>query len=81
MPIYDYRCRKCDCQFEILVRARMVPSCPSCQSEDLERLLSAFSVNSETTRAQAVKAGRRHLAQAQRDKAAERREVIEKHDH
>ncbi|NUQ11556.1 MAG: zinc ribbon domain-containing protein [Gemmatimonadaceae bacterium] len=63
MPIYEYACRWCGHQFETLVRAREVPKCPSCGTEDLERLLSLPVVKSETTRAQALAAARR------RDKA------------
>ena len=40
MPLYEYRCRACRHQFEVLVRAGSTPSCPSCQAADLERLLS-----------------------------------------
>jgi putative FmdB family regulatory protein len=43
MPIYEYSCRGCGHQFEALVRPADTkpPSCPTCQSQDLERLLSA----------------------------------------
>ncbi len=81
MPIYEYRCRACGAAFEALVRPPTPPACPSCQSEDLERLSSLFAVNSDTTRAMAVKAGRRQLKQLEQDTAAQRREVIEKHGH
>ena len=81
MPIYEYRCSACGSTFEALVRPPTPAACPSCQSQDLERLLSPFAVNSETTRASAMKAGRRRLAELERGTAAERREVIEKHDH
>jgi putative FmdB family regulatory protein len=40
MPIYDYHCRKCDKNFELLVRGSMVPACPDCGSEDLEKQVS-----------------------------------------
>jgi len=51
MPIYEYRCSKCANEFELLVlRASPVPACPSCESQDIERLLSAFAVDSEGTR-------------------------------
>ena len=51
MPIYDYRCTQCAHEFELLVlRTSPVPACPSCESQDVEQLLSAFAVNSEGTR-------------------------------
>jgi putative FmdB family regulatory protein len=80
MPIYDYRCRACGATFEVLVRGPEAQSCPSCQSQDLERLPSLFAVNSETTRASAIKAARQRLAELERGTADQRRAVIEKHD-
>ncbi len=45
MPIYEYRCKKCGKVFEVLFRSRdekLKVSCPSCQSEKAEKLLSVF---------------------------------------
>jgi putative FmdB family regulatory protein len=51
MPIYEYRCSHCADEFELLVlRTSPVPACPSCESLDIEQLLSGFAVNSEGTR-------------------------------
>jgi len=40
MPIYEYVCRDCRLEFEALLRIDQRPSCQSCGSEQLERLLS-----------------------------------------
>lgn len=40
MPIYDYRCLKCDNRFEQLVRSTDTVSCPSCTGSEIERLMS-----------------------------------------
>jgi len=40
MPLYSYRCKGCDTEFETLVMGSDAPSCPSCDGQDLERLLS-----------------------------------------
>ncbi len=40
MPLYAYRCEKCDHQFETLVRSNDTPECPACGSVALERQLS-----------------------------------------
>lgn len=40
MPIYDYRCNDCDKTFELLIRSSSVPVCPTCGSQQLEKLLS-----------------------------------------
>ncbi len=44
MPLYEYVCRKCSRQFEELVFGDAKVSCPSCQSQDLERVLSVVAV-------------------------------------
>ena len=58
MPIYEYQCRGCGHQFELLVLKGTVAACPSCQSQDLEQLLSGFAVSSEAIRRANVKAAR-----------------------
>lgn len=65
MPIYDYVCSACSHQFEALVRNDRAPVCPACGGVELERQLSLPAVQSEGTRAQALKAAqRRDQAQA-----------------
>ena len=44
MPLYEYVCRKCSHQFEELVFGDAQPSCPACQSKDLERQMSVVAV-------------------------------------
>ena len=44
MPIFEYICRKCKEEFEALVQGSGEVTCPSCESGDLERKLSAFAV-------------------------------------
>ena len=41
MPIYEYKCNTCDKKFETLVMGGSMPECPSCDSQDLVRLMSA----------------------------------------
>jgi putative FmdB family regulatory protein len=40
MPIYEYHCRKCDHDFEILVDGEGDAECPRCKTHQLERVLS-----------------------------------------
>jgi len=43
MPLFTYRCTKCDQISEMLVRGSETPTCPSCGSADLEKQASAFA--------------------------------------
>jgi putative FmdB family regulatory protein len=50
VPIYEYRCQKCDTKFEKLVRTMsddQKPACPSCGSKQTQKSLSMFAVSSE----------------------------------
>jgi len=41
LPIYEYTCNACKKDFETLVMGSFKPQCPSCDSQDLSRLMSA----------------------------------------
>ena len=46
MPIYEYKCKTCERQFELLrsFREGQTPArCPACGSEQTNRLLSMFA--------------------------------------
>ncbi|MBM3998150.1 MAG: zinc ribbon domain-containing protein [Planctomycetes bacterium] len=40
MPIYEYLCRRCRDEFELLVRGSERPACPRCGGGELDKLLS-----------------------------------------
>ena len=45
MPLYEYRCRRCEKQFDVTqsVHVRVEDTiCPFCQAQDATRLLSSF---------------------------------------
>ncbi len=47
MPIYEYRCVKCDVRFEALVRpGRDDAECPRCGGTRLSREMSTFAARS-----------------------------------
>ena len=80
MPIYDYQCRNCGEEFELLVLKNTVAACPACQSQDLEQLISGFSVSSESSRQANLKAARRKYAASSNykdQKVAEAEEIRE----
>jgi len=79
MPLYDFECRRCGHEFEVLVRpGSPALVCSECGSDDLEKLLSGFAVSSETTRANNLAAGRKFYAKDRKDQAIAQMEY-EKH--
>jgi putative FmdB family regulatory protein len=76
VPLFDFVCRKCGIQFESLIRSASYgdppPTCPSCQSQDLDRLLASFAVKSaEKTQAAAAAKNAKAASVARRDHIAE----------
>ena len=80
MPIYEYTCRGCGHDFELLVRGSRVPSCPACESEDLERHLSMPRVSSETTRGLAKRAARKRDQVRGKDRMHDQLQYERSHD-
>lgn len=80
MPIYEYRCESCAHEFETLVRGEARPSCPECDSLELERLMSLPRVKSSTTRDMAMRAAKKRDASQAKDRMQERIRYEESHD-
>ena len=49
MPIFEYHCKSCDNQFELIVRGTVEPVCPSCGATNVEKIISMFAVSSPKT--------------------------------
>lgn len=81
MPLYEFECRGCGHRFEALVRGSSTPSCPACEGDNVERLLSMFAVSSENTRRSALNSARRQNAKSQRDKQIAEHEEAHRHHH
>jgi putative FmdB family regulatory protein len=79
MPIFEYECRACGHEFEVLVRTGDVPACPSCTSQDLKKLLSLSSISSADIRTANVKKAREGNKGMQRDKAMAEIDEIREH--
>jgi putative FmdB family regulatory protein len=81
MPIYDFRCRKCANEFEGLMRPQDPPiTCPSCASDDLEKLLSGFAVDSAEKRAASALDSRKRQVRANKDKIIADEEYRKEHE-
>jgi len=50
MPLYEYRCAKCDYRFEVLFlrQADLPKKCPKCGASKPVKQFSAFAVNNKT---------------------------------
>lgn len=49
MPLFEYRCRQCGSICELLVRGGERPVCPHCESDGLDKLMSAAAVQASGT--------------------------------
>ena len=58
IPIYEYSCQDCGCDFEVLVRDDQAPVCPDCKSTSLQRQFSLPSARTSGTRDMAMRAAR-----------------------
>ena len=82
MPIYDYKCKKCAHQFELLVLKSTMVQCPSCKSKRLEQLLSTgIGVTSSSISAANVKKARQRFAGSKdvKDKKVAEADYIREH--
>jgi len=81
MPLYEFQCRACRHIFETLVRGDAQSSCPSCSSQDVERLLSSFAVSSDARSHSNLQAARRDFTYgtARQDQLRHEAEVVRDH--
>jgi putative FmdB family regulatory protein len=79
MPIYDFKCRACDNQFEALV-LKKAPRCPKCESEDLERMLSMPAVHTEGTHQRVMEKAKKAEKATGAEKAHAQRQYELSHD-
>ena len=80
MPLFEFRCRACQHEFEALVRGGEMPICSACGARDLERLLSAFAVDTADKRQAAVKQSRQRQIAKRKDAIIADQEYRQKHD-
>ncbi|MBF0516532.1 MAG: zinc ribbon domain-containing protein [Nitrospirae bacterium] len=45
MPIFEYNCNKCHCDFEMIVSSKTVVECEKCGSKDVKKKMSVFGTS------------------------------------
>jgi len=80
MPLFDFKCRACGNSFEALVRGNTAAACPSCKSEDLEKLMTLPAVKSETTKELGLRAAKKRDAAQAKDNMHEQLKYEQSHD-
>ncbi|MDE0358354.1 MAG: zinc ribbon domain-containing protein [Gammaproteobacteria bacterium] len=80
MPVYEYVCNDCGRQFEVLLLRQETAACPSCESADLKRLLSAPKVKSSSTHDLAMRAAKKRDQTQAWERVNEQRKYEESHD-
>lgn len=81
VPIFEYQCQSCGDEFEALVRAADVPSCPGCGSQSLNRLLTSFAVSSAERSQRALSSAREAYRRSSGRTDRLRHEAEEVRDH
>jgi len=82
MPIYDYKCRGCGKEFEMLVLKSTVPACPACGSRKLEQLpCTGIAVSTASIRKSNLEKARaeKRYRNTQRDKRMAEIDEIREH--
>ncbi|MBL8143276.1 MAG: zinc ribbon domain-containing protein [Acidobacteria bacterium] len=58
MPLFEFKCRACGHRFETLVMGQRTPTCPQCESLDLEKQFSTFGMSAGGAKGRASAAPR-----------------------
>lgn len=80
MPIYEYTCKSCGEEFELLVRHATKVACPACGSAEIEKLLSLPAVQSSGTHDLAMRAAEKRDRKQGREQMMAQREYELSHE-
>jgi putative FmdB family regulatory protein len=79
MPIFEYACKACNCEFEAIVPRGAQVACPSCGASGPEQKISTFAVSTPGTRNSALAKARAKNAKTLQDKAIADHDVTHHH--
>lgn len=80
MPIFEYTCKSCGSDFELLIRHDTRAACPECDSADIDKRLSLPAVKSSGTHALAMRAAKKRDAKQGREQMMAQHEYELAHD-
>jgi len=82
VPTYDYSCPSCGHIFELLVLPGKSPPprCPSCENDDVERLISGPMVQTDGTRDMSLRSAQRRESQRGEERVREQRRYEREHE-
>ncbi len=80
MPIYEYSCRGCGHEFELLLRRGTAPACPSCEGVDLDKLVSLPRIHSDARKGRSLAAAKKRDAKLGKDRMRAQREYELSHN-
>jgi putative FmdB family regulatory protein len=80
MPIYEYDCKECGEQFELLIRPGTAETCPGCGGEKIVKLLSLPAVKSSATRELAMRSAKKRDAAQGKEQLHAQLEYERNHD-
>ena len=82
MPIFEYRCKACEHEFEALVLPHKPATveCPECHATDVEKLLSGFALSTDEIRQTNAKKSRQQQIAKRKDAIVAEEEYRRNHD-
>lgn len=80
MPIFEYTCKSCGHDFELLVRHDTEPACPQCAGAEIEKRLSLPALKSSGTHDLAMRAARKRDFKQGREQMMAQREYELNHE-
>ena len=80
MPILEFKCDSCGTEFEhLMLHSSAPPKCPSCGSNELERVISTSAVSSHQTRERALRGAKERAGSHRHEKEVEEHKMRHRH--
>lgn len=82
MPIFEYRCMECQQEFEhLLIHSSSSAVCPTCNGNDLEKMISFTAMSSDSTRRRTLQKAKKRVDKVRYEKEYEEHKKRHQHSH